>query len=91
LFGRSKQSAETQEKKLLKQVVKSRVTNKLKQVEEKKELLKIDFPMDKPTFNASILDSGANAASSMDSSYLVKKAKNLQQKLLEFNVPISIE
>ncbi len=91
LFWSNGSWSSSQEKKLLKQVVKSRVDNKMKQVEEKKELLKIDFPKEKPTFPASILDSGASHQSDVDGSYLVEKAKNLQQKLLEFNVPISIE
>jgi hypothetical protein len=51
----------------------------------------INFSAEKPTFNVNILDTNSNQAVTIDESFLMEKAKALQNKLMEFNVPIMIE
>ena len=50
----------------------------------------IKFSWDKPTFSTSLLKPG-NSNTSINEKFLVEKAKSLQDKLLEFNVPVTIE
>lgn len=50
----------------------------------------IRFSWDKPTFSTSLLKPG-NSNTSINEKFLVEKAKSLQDKLLEFNVPVTIE
>ena len=51
----------------------------------------INFSAEKPTFNYSILDTNADQTVTIDETFLMEKAKALQNKLMEFNVPIMIE
>ena len=50
----------------------------------------IRFSWDKPTFSTSLLKPG-NSNTSINEKFLVEKAKSLQDKLMEFNVPVTIE
>lgn len=50
----------------------------------------IRFSWDKPTFSTSLLKPW-NSNTSINEKFLVEKAKSLQDKLLEFNVPVTIE
>ncbi len=63
-------------------------------VEQTKETKKpqpmIKFSWDKPTFSTALLKAG-NSNSAVNEKFLVEKAKSLQEKLLEFNVPVTIE
>lgn len=51
----------------------------------------ITFSSEKPTYNVHLLETNTNEIMTIDESFLVEKAKALQDKLLEFNVPIKIE
>lgn len=63
-------------------------------VEQTKETKKpqpmIKFSWDKPTFSTALLKAW-NSNSAVNEKFLVEKAKSLQEKLLEFNVPVTIE
>jgi hypothetical protein len=66
--------------------------NKLEQkIEEKRVRPKINFSGEKPTFNISMLETNTDQNITIDESFLMEKAKALQNKLMEFNVPIMIE
>jgi len=54
-------------------------------------LKKIPFPQDKPTFPTEIMDMDTSNDGPIDNSYLVAQAEAIQNKLMEFNVPVSIE
>ncbi|MBU1758534.1 hypothetical protein KKG31_05285 [Patescibacteria group bacterium] len=51
----------------------------------------ITFSSEKPTYNVHLLETNTNEIMTIDESFLVEKAKALQDKLLEFNEPIKIE
>jgi len=92
-FGSSGQDdpVHRRDKLLLKEIIKSKVQQKVALAEQKSELMKIHFPSDKPTFDATVLNMSPVDWKSVDNSFLLDKAKELQNKLLEFNVPISID
>jgi flagellar basal body-associated protein FliL len=73
-------------KSLLKQKIEEKVTQK-----EKKIRPMINFSGEKPTFNVSLLETNADQTVTIDETFLMEKAKALQNKLMEFNVPIMIE
>lgn len=50
----------------------------------------LQFSWEKPTFMLNILETGEEKIS-IDETFLMEKAKSLQSKLMEFNVPILIE
>jgi len=58
---------------------------------DKKPKPMIKFSWDKPTFDISLLKSNLWTSTTIDERFLMEKAKSLQNKLLEFNVAISIE
>jgi hypothetical protein len=58
---------------------------------EKKPKPMIKFSGDKPTFDVSLLNSEETSSTTIDEKFLMDKAKALQNKLMEFNVPITIE
>ena len=58
---------------------------------EKKPRPMIKFSWDKPTFDVSLLKLDVSSNTSIDEKFLMDKAKALQNKLMEFNVPITIE
>jgi len=72
----------------IKNIIKQKVEEKL---EEKRPRPIIKFSWDKPTFDISLLKSNAWEAATIDEKFLMEKAKSLQDKLMEFNVAISIE
>lgn len=73
---------------LLKTGLKKKVEEKLKEKEPKKI---ITFPKDKPTYPISLLDWSGSNSFVTDDSYLVAKAKALQDKLAEFSIPVEIK
>jgi hypothetical protein len=58
---------------------------------EKKSRASISFSSDKPTYNVQLLEMNTDQVMTIDETFLMEKAKALQDKLLEFNVPITIE
>jgi len=72
----------------IKTILKQKVEEKM---EEKRPRSEIKFSWDKPTFDASILKSNVWKATTIDEKFLMEKAKSLQDKLMEFNVAVSIE
>ena len=73
-------------KSLIKQKFEEKVTAK-----ERKIKPMINFSWEKPTFNVSMIESSADQSVTIDEAFLMEKAKALQNKLMEFNVPIMIE
>jgi hypothetical protein len=51
----------------------------------------MQFADDKPTFALSLLDKAPPSDGKIDETYLAEKAKSLQNKLAEFDVPVHIE
>jgi len=74
----------------LKSIIDSKVHSKQQEAAVTK-MRQIDFPSDKPTFSHRLLTLEDSALHSLDNNFLLTKAKGLQDKLLEFNVPISID
>ncbi len=79
-------------------LIKSLIKDKLERKIEEKEKIKerkirptINFSGEKPTFNHAILETNADQTVTIDETFLMEKAKALQNKLMEFNVPIMIE
>jgi len=73
-------------KSLLKQKIEDKITQK-----ERKIRPMINFSGEKPTFNVSMIESSSDQTVTIDETFLMEKAKALQNKLMEFNVPIMIE
>lgn len=79
---------------LIKSLIKDKLERKIQEketIKEKKSRPTINFSAEKPTFNCTILDTNADQSITIDETFLMEKAKALQNKLLEFNVPIMIE
>jgi len=57
----------------------------------KKSRAAISYSSEKPTYGLSLLEQNPGEAVTIDETFLMEKAKALQDKLLEFNVPITIE
>ena len=79
---------------LIKSLIKDKLEKKIQekeQVKERKLRPTINFSAEKPTFNHAILESNADQTVTIDETFLMEKAKALQNKLMEFNVPIMIE
>jgi len=76
---------------VLKQIIKQKVEEKMHEKEPNKARPNISFSKDKPTFDTSIMHSGVGESTTIDEKFLMEKAKALQDKLMEFNVPIRIE
>ncbi len=79
---------------LIKSLIKDKLQRKIEEKEQTKERRikpTINFSGEKPTFNHAILDSNADQTVTIDETFLMEKAKALQNKLMEFNVPIMIE
>ena len=72
----------------IKELIKKKVEEK---IERKKPRPAIHFSGDKPTFGVELLESNAWETTTIDETFLMEKAKALQEKLMEFNVPITIE
>lgn len=78
-------------KSIIKQKVQAKVAEKTQAAAPSKPKPSIKFSADKPTFGMSLLDSDHGTTTTIDEKFLMEKAKALQNKLLEFNVPVSIE
>ncbi len=79
---------------LIKSLIKDKLERKIEEKEkakEKKIRPTINFSAEKPTFNATILETSPDQTITIDETFLMEKAKALQNKLMEFNVPIMIE
>lgn len=88
----SKIKNQTPDTSLLKSIIKHKVQQKMEEKEQKiVRKPSIKFSSDKPTFWTSLLDSDHGKTTPIDEHFLMDKAKSLQNKLLEFNVPVSIE
>lgn len=75
-------------------MIKHKLQDKIEEKEKAKERKirpTINFSGEKPTFNHSILETNADQTVTIDETFLMEKAKALQNKLMEFNVPIMIE
>ncbi len=89
-------AGQDQDKKILKSIIKQKVQQKIQEKEthispKEKPKPSIKFSADKPTFGMSLLISDYGKTTNIDEKFLMEKAKALQNKLLEFNVPVSIE
>lgn len=80
-------SVRNDSRSFLKELIKWKVEEK---IQEKKPRPIISFAGDKPTFSTSLLKPG-DMNSSINERFLVEKAKAVQDKLMEFNVPVTIE
>jgi DNA segregation ATPase FtsK/SpoIIIE, S-DNA-T family len=93
---RSHQTSETQHsfqpvtESVIKSILKQKSNDKIAEKEQQYKPT-IHFSKDKPTFPTSIMLSNAGQQQAIDESFLMEKAKALQSKLMEFNVPVSIE
>ena len=79
---------------LIKSLIKEKLEHKIaekEQIKEKKLKPTINFSGEKPTFSTTCLESNADQTVTIDETFLMEKAKALQNKLMEFNVPIMIE
>ncbi|MDD3868498.1 MAG: DNA translocase FtsK [Candidatus Absconditabacteria bacterium] len=77
---------------LLKDMLKKKLDTKLDhKIEKKRPRPAIKFSGDKPTFPYSLLESDLGSAPSIDQNFIMEKAKSLQRKLMEFNIPVTIE
>jgi len=88
-----KSNSKDSEKNLLKMILKQKIDEKLKEKENKnkeKKVLNINFPDDKPTFNLNLL-SDPESFKTIDENFLIEKAKSIEEKLAEFNLPVTVE
>jgi len=79
---------------LIKSLIKDKLERKIEEkekIQERKSRPTINFSAEKPTFNYEILETNADQTVTIDETFLMEKAKALQNKLMEFNVPIMIE
>lgn len=74
---------------IIKDMFKRQINEKIKEKEVKTRPT-IHFSWDKPTFSTDLLKPW-DTHSSINEKFLVEKAKSLQDKLMEFNVPVTIE
>lgn len=77
-------------------LIKSLIKNKIEtKIQEKEKTMKIkpiiNFSAEKPTFHINTLELSTDQTVTIDEAFLMEKAKALQNKLMEFNVPIMIE
>ncbi len=79
---------------LIKSLIKDKLERKIEEkekIKERKSRPAINFSAEKPTFNYELLETNADQTVTIDETFLMEKAKALQNKLMEFNVPIMIE
>ncbi len=79
------------DKSLLKDILKNNISKKVNDTMHEKNLMKIDFPADKPTYPISLMPSSSGKEVNVDETFLIQNAKALQNKLMEFNVPVTID
>lgn len=80
---------QTISKSFVSTLLKKKVEEKI-QEKEIRQRPTISFSGEKPTFMTNILETGDQKVN-IDETFLMEKAKSLQSKLMEFNVPILIE
>jgi len=91
-FIKHSNTKQTTDTSLIKSMIKHKIKQKVAEKEQKiQPKQSIKFSSDKPTFGMSILNSNHWKNNTIDENFLMEKAKALQNKLLEFNVPVSIE
>ena len=79
---------------LIKSLIKDKLERKIQekeQIKERKIRPTINFSGEKPTFNVNTIEISPDQTVTIDETFLMEKAKALQNKLMEFNVPIMIE
>jgi hypothetical protein len=78
---------------LLQDMLKQKLDEKMKPKKESepKPHRQIHFSGDKPTFPYSLLESNLGQSTNIDQNFIVEKAKSLQNKLMEFGIPVSVE
>lgn len=77
---------------LIKSLLKDKIERKIEAKEREKKIRPtINFSGEKPTFPIALMESSADQTVTIDETFLMEKAKALQDKLMEFNVPIMIE
>lgn len=79
---------------LIKSLIKDKLERKIQekeQIKERKVRPTINFSWEKPTFNVNVIEISPDQTVTIDETFLMEKAKALQNKLMEFNVPIMIE
>ncbi len=74
---------------IMKSIIKQKITQKEKELEIQKKP-KIHFSGDKPTFPANLIQRGQGKVE-LPEAFLLEKSDGLQNKLSEFNVPVSVE
>lgn len=74
---------------IMKSIIKQKITQKEKELEVQKRP-KIHFSGDKPTFPANLIQRGQGKVE-LPEAFLLEKSDGLQNKLSEFNVPVSVE
>ncbi len=74
---------------MMKSIIKQKITQKEKELETQKRP-KIHFSGDKPTFPANLIQRGQGKVE-LPEAFLLEKSDGLQNKLSEFNVPVSVE
>lgn len=75
----------TDSKAFIKELLRNKVQEKLQQKTQHY------FPEDKPTFSTTLMDHAAEINPSIDQEFLIEKAKALQNKLIEFGLPVHFE
>ena len=92
-FSNGKASSSKSDGSLLKDMLKKKLDEKMssKPAEAPKPRRQIQFSGDKPTFPYSLLESNLGQTQDIDQNFIVEKAKSLQNKLMEFGIPVSVE
>lgn len=75
---------------VIKTMLKQKVEEKLSE-KEPKVRPNISFSKDKPTFDVGIMHTSHGETTTIDEGFLMEKARALQSKLMEFDVPIMID
>ena len=78
-------------KGLLKDLFKSSISKKVDEKVHERTAVKIDYPEDKPTFPTSLMPKSKSIENMVDETFLIQNARSLQDKLMEFNVPVTID
>ena len=77
-------------KNLFKSLIKGKMEKKIANKKEKKKAILINFPKDKPTFDTNIMDKIPKNTVKIDEWILIEKARKIQGKLAEFNIPVEV-
>ena len=86
----SKITHTTPQDQVLKTALKSTFTKAVDDKLHEKTMMHISFPKDKPTFSLNLLDKSSGTVD-VDHTALAQKAHMIQTKLMEFDVPVSID